>query len=200
MQEMAAEQIAEIRRVQPKGPYFIGGSCTGGVVALEIAQQLRAQGKNVQSLILVDSTFPNWSWYWRYRFRQAWHSKLVPLAQSFRQNRVAFWVTLKQKVRLATPPTEYRIDREKRRIGLKYLRILLRYVPRPYPGPVTLIVCKKKTTYDATWMWRNVVRGGLDIQYVPGDHFTHLRAEAAATAALLDACLEAASDRLQNDG
>jgi hypothetical protein len=36
----------------------------------------------------------------------------------------------------------------------------------------------------------------LHIQQVPGDHFTHLREYAASSAARLDACLEAASDRL----
>jgi amino acid adenylation domain-containing protein len=47
VEEMAAHYIAEIRSVQPEGPYLIGGTCTGGLVAYEMGQQLAAQGHNV---------------------------------------------------------------------------------------------------------------------------------------------------------
>jgi len=41
--QMAEHYIAEMRKVQPRGPYFIGGYCFGGIVAFEMAQQLRSQ-------------------------------------------------------------------------------------------------------------------------------------------------------------
>jgi amino acid adenylation domain-containing protein len=41
---IAAHYIAEMRKVQPQGPYFIGGYCFGGNVAFEMAQQLQQQG------------------------------------------------------------------------------------------------------------------------------------------------------------
>jgi amino acid adenylation domain-containing protein len=125
VQRMAADQIAEILRVQPEGPYLIGGSCIGGVLALEIAQQLCAQGHQVGPLILIDSSFPSLGWYWRYRLWRWWHLELVPLAESFRKNRAAFRLALKQKMGLAMLLPEDRIEREKIRIGLKYLRTSL---------------------------------------------------------------------------
>jgi amino acid adenylation domain-containing protein len=45
VEEMAAHYIAEIRKVQPSGPYNIGGYCFGGLVAFEMAQQLSAGGE-----------------------------------------------------------------------------------------------------------------------------------------------------------
>ena len=45
IEEMAAHYVAEVRKVQPKGPYYIGGYCFGGIVAFEMAQQLRQQGE-----------------------------------------------------------------------------------------------------------------------------------------------------------
>jgi surfactin synthase thioesterase subunit len=42
MEMMAAEHLGDIRKVQPHSPYFIGGACSGGVVAVEIAQQLHS--------------------------------------------------------------------------------------------------------------------------------------------------------------
>jgi amino acid adenylation domain-containing protein len=197
VQEMAAEHIVEIRRVQKTGPYFIGGSCIGGVVAFEIAQQLSNQGEHVEMLVLVDSRFPSKGWYWSYRLRHFWRFDLAPLAKTLYRNPTTVWLALKQTLRLTSPPPEYQVDREKKRIGMKYLRGLLRYAPQPYSAPVTLIICQENMMRDPTWKWRDVIRSDADIQYVPGNHFTHLRAMAASTAARLDACLEAAGHRLQ---
>lgn len=50
--EIATRYLAEIRSVRPKGPYVILGTCTGGVIAFEMAQQLRSVGEQVELLIL----------------------------------------------------------------------------------------------------------------------------------------------------
>jgi amino acid adenylation domain-containing protein len=52
---MAAHYIAEIRTVQPKGPYCIGGYCFGGLVAFEMAQQLRALGEQTPLIALFSA-------------------------------------------------------------------------------------------------------------------------------------------------
>jgi thioesterase domain-containing protein/acyl carrier protein len=59
IESMASHYLKELRVVQPDGPYFLGGWSMGGVVALEMAQQLQAQGQEVKLLALVDSTVPN---------------------------------------------------------------------------------------------------------------------------------------------
>jgi amino acid adenylation domain-containing protein len=58
MTEMAAYYIEEIRKVQPQGPYFIGGHSLGGIVAFEIAQQLHSQGEKIGILAIFDMTAP----------------------------------------------------------------------------------------------------------------------------------------------
>ena len=45
--EMAAAHLEALREVQPEGPYLLGGSCNGGLVAYEIARQLHEQGQRV---------------------------------------------------------------------------------------------------------------------------------------------------------
>jgi pimeloyl-ACP methyl ester carboxylesterase len=45
VEDMAAYYLAEIRKVQPKGPYYIGGYCFGGLVAFEMARILQQQGE-----------------------------------------------------------------------------------------------------------------------------------------------------------
>src|SRR5712692_1384520 len=58
VEEMAAHYIKEMRELQPAGPYFIGGRSLGGMVAFEMACQLRAQGQEVGLLALLD-TYPS---------------------------------------------------------------------------------------------------------------------------------------------
>jgi len=58
IEAMASLYVNEIRRVQPHGPYHLGGYCMGGTVAYEMAQQLKAQGEEVVLLALFDTM--NW--------------------------------------------------------------------------------------------------------------------------------------------
>ncbi|HSF41831.1 MAG TPA: MupA/Atu3671 family FMN-dependent luciferase-like monooxygenase [Thermoanaerobaculia bacterium] len=57
--EMASRYIEAIRSVQPQGPYRLGGWCTGGVVAFEMARQLLERGEEVDRLLLLDSPAPD---------------------------------------------------------------------------------------------------------------------------------------------
>lgn len=51
---LATHYVEQIRKVQHDGPYLIGGFCFGGIVALEVAQQLRANGEEVGVLALIE--------------------------------------------------------------------------------------------------------------------------------------------------
>ncbi|UUU31876.1 amino acid adenylation domain-containing protein [Streptomyces sp. CA-210063] len=59
VEEIAAGYVERIRRVQPEGPYLIGGWSFGGFVAFEMARQLRAAGQEVRRLVLLDTTALN---------------------------------------------------------------------------------------------------------------------------------------------
>jgi amino acid adenylation domain-containing protein len=54
IKEMASYYVERLRRAQPEGPYLLGGWSMGGVVAFEMAQQLRQQGQQVALLALLD--------------------------------------------------------------------------------------------------------------------------------------------------
>jgi hypothetical protein len=55
IEELAASYVSAIRTVQPQGPYRLGGSSFGGVVAFEMAQQLAHAAEEVEMLALIDS-------------------------------------------------------------------------------------------------------------------------------------------------
>ncbi|WP_408646547.1 amino acid adenylation domain-containing protein [Tumebacillus avium] len=56
--ELAARYAAEIRRVQPQGPYRLGGWSFGGAVAYELAAQLKHAGQDVEFLLMLDTYEP----------------------------------------------------------------------------------------------------------------------------------------------
>jgi acyl transferase domain-containing protein/thioesterase domain-containing protein len=58
LEEAAADCIAEIRQVQPQGPYLLGGFSGGGLTAWEMARQLRAAGEEVALTVLLDTPMP----------------------------------------------------------------------------------------------------------------------------------------------
>jgi len=59
IEEMAASRLKTILEVQPEGPYSLGGFCNGGLVAFQVAQLLRAQGKEVACLVLLGANGMN---------------------------------------------------------------------------------------------------------------------------------------------
>jgi thioesterase domain-containing protein/acyl-coenzyme A synthetase/AMP-(fatty) acid ligase/acyl carrier protein len=59
LESMSAEYVEAIRTVQPIGPYLLGGWSLGGVIAFEMARQLKQQGQEVALLALIDSQAPS---------------------------------------------------------------------------------------------------------------------------------------------
>lgn len=57
IENLAARYLEEVRSVQPEGPYYLGGSCFGGVVAFEMAQQLTAQGQTIGAPVLLFDSY-----------------------------------------------------------------------------------------------------------------------------------------------
>nr|UTS84107.1 NRPS [Streptomyces sp.] len=55
IEEMAADYVDQIRKVQPDGPFHLLGWSFGGIVAHEMAIQLQAQGEEVALLTLMDA-------------------------------------------------------------------------------------------------------------------------------------------------
>ncbi|MDJ0726687.1 MAG: amino acid adenylation domain-containing protein, partial [Prochloraceae cyanobacterium] len=59
IEEMATRYLEAIKTVQQQGPYQLVGWSLGGVIALEMAQQLVARGEKIANLSLIDSHAPS---------------------------------------------------------------------------------------------------------------------------------------------
>jgi nonribosomal peptide synthetase DhbF len=56
---MAASYIDAIQTEQPRGPYHLLGYSSGGLLAFEMAHQLKARGEEVAFVALLDTTLPD---------------------------------------------------------------------------------------------------------------------------------------------
>ncbi|MFD9733339.1 amino acid adenylation domain-containing protein [Umezawaea sp. NPDC059074] len=55
VEELARYYLDAIRRVRPTGPYLVAGWSFGGFVAVEMARLIRAEGDEVERLVLIDT-------------------------------------------------------------------------------------------------------------------------------------------------
>jgi acyl-CoA synthetase (AMP-forming)/AMP-acid ligase II/thioesterase domain-containing protein len=55
IEEIAAARLPLVRRAQPKGPYRLFGYCLAGLVAFEVARQLKAAGEEVEIVGMIDT-------------------------------------------------------------------------------------------------------------------------------------------------
>lgn len=61
IEEIAAVYLSEIRKVQPDGPYRLLGRSLGGLIGHSIAEQMQADGMEVEFLAMIDSyVFTSW--------------------------------------------------------------------------------------------------------------------------------------------
>ena len=183
----ARDCLAEIRRVQPQGPYYLGGFSGGGLVAYEMALQLQEAGETVAQLFMLDTPLPE-------KTRLTLLDRLLMKLQDMRRDRVQFaanWINSRrrwanyQKSRLdalAQQPKSFELHNE--RVHEAFLRALERYRIAPYDGEVVLLRPKLKVLYHITGgrklqEGRNIASHDngwsaycphLTVIEVPGDH------------------------------
>ncbi|TAL50364.1 MAG: non-ribosomal peptide synthetase, partial [Methylovulum sp.] len=58
VEELAAFYLKAMRDVQPQGPYYLLGGSSGGLIAYEMARQLRQSGEELALLALLDTYTP----------------------------------------------------------------------------------------------------------------------------------------------
>ncbi|HPF07615.1 MAG TPA: acyltransferase domain-containing protein, partial [Spirochaetota bacterium] len=204
VEEMAAAYIDEIRKFQPGGPYLIAGECVGGIVAYEMAQQLRKSGQEVAHLILMDTHCPTGYFELRERYLNTRRKAVQPLKtmiSEIRHDGIGQAVkTIKENSRML-PPVFFPVTKNlqsQRQILLrtyKYQNTLMRYRTVPYEGEATLIVNEKWLKKEPDMGWSEKHRRYLSIIPVPGDHATRLTTYGTTTGKFLREIIKKAWDK-----
>jgi amino acid adenylation domain-containing protein len=187
--ELAGVYIKEIRTVQPHGPYHFGGYCLGGVIALEIAQQLAGAGETVESVILLETynlkSLPSLNFHlWApIRFLQnVWFhaANFFALRPGDRQKFLGEKIetaTGRVGIRLKTAFQYLRkLGRPEARDDYPHLKVkkanddaVMKYKPQPYDGRVAVIRprCYFVGQNREDFGWGDVVRGDLEVVELP---------------------------------
>ena len=206
-EEMATAYLSEIRDVQPRGPYLLGGFSGGGITALEMARQLRAAGEDVALLVMLDTPAP--------AMRQSLTTadKLAIQLQNVARYRFGYvrrWWRSRQAWKLEMSERRQGVEPQ---VGMQhnveiedaFLRALNRYEVGHYDGDITLYRPRHRLEYrllggrgidvrrdfiqdDNGWR-RHCER--VEIVNVPGDHDSmvlepHVRVLAEAIRAAID--------------
>ncbi len=171
VEEMAAHYIREIRTVQPSGPYALGGLSFGGMVALEMAHQLKQQGEKVSLLVLLD-TFPG-----REQTRTELLAKLARMPRRERAQYVArrlyrIWTSFGRRLYRFFMPAAIKAVQQ----GCQEASHI--YVPPVYDGKMTLFRPTERSLRsvdDETAGWGAWARGGVQIIDISGGHISMMR-------------------------
>jgi amino acid adenylation domain-containing protein len=192
IEEMARGYVEALRALRWEGPYRFLGYCAGGLVALEMAQQLRVEGAKVDLLGMVEPP----------------QAPLAPASSSQLEAlplRVAVYFAAELKVQTSAeeltaasggpegyPDTlwtvfERQAPEQAERLGRQTFDRLLavysamawaerRYVAARYPGRITLFeVSLHRTTPTALPSWSRVSAMPVDHHRIAGNHLTCMR-------------------------
>ncbi len=144
VEEIAAEMLTVIRRVQPDGPYQLAGYSFGGLLAYEVAQRLRATGEAVSVLAIYD-TFTSAGLILRPRWQRiVLHVYMLATTSGrldYIRNQIRWRRSVRQNLdflkRQARSPEEpsSRIGAE---VEIANFQASRTYVPSPYGGSIVL--------------------------------------------------------------
>jgi thioesterase domain-containing protein/NRPS condensation-like uncharacterized protein len=184
LEDQAAFYLAEIREIQPKGPYYFLGYSYGGTVAFEIAQQLHASGEQVELLGMLDS---------RQRDCMVMVQKKDSVLEQL-DRRIARFVGnfvslslgekvdyLRQKLFTRTLRRIYTVAAA---LGFRSVPSFMKsaddiswvaainYRPRPWAGPITLFRASVQPDprLPQDLGWTPLAEGGVELYELPGDH------------------------------
>ncbi|HEY0451257.1 amino acid adenylation domain-containing protein [Actinophytocola sp.] len=200
--DMARSYVDAIRRVQPQGPYNIGGWSLGGTIAFEMVHQLVAGGDEVDNVILIDPMGVRtsdlaavdgdllhdwfmWELLWPDRGAAA-PPVSFPARADTEEAKLRF--VLEQAIANGVLPGGASINLVRRLFGVfkAVIPASAGYRPRPVSTDLTVLNAVRplpdilartlasagNLNQSAAEKWRELTTGHVDLVDIPGDHFT----------------------------
>ncbi len=200
IEDMAAHYIKEIRELRPRGPYFVGGSSVGGLIAYEVAQQLQRSGDEVKLVVLFDTAAPGYPVYLgkrselslrflRMKDRVHHHAETIAILEPGKRLSYisAKAIKAKNQVRRTYKQTIRKIKRgvlsglgrplpDALTVTQNAIKTAVGlYRPTPYDGKLLLFRASKQhrgIQKDDSLGWSKFASDNLEIHEIKGDHGT----------------------------
>ena len=186
LETMATRYNSALRTVQPEGPYYLGGASLGGLVAFEMAQQLRADGKQIAMLAAIDTPIPTRvqadilrddADILAYLINADDDLAVSPdrIRQISPDERLQYFVDHGRMAKRLLPDTS--LDKLARylRIFKQNLQAMRRYRPQPYAGPILFFRARDPDAFGPKYPeidWIDLAVDGVKVVEVPGNHIT----------------------------
>ncbi len=189
MEDIAAHYIREILEQNPDGPYALAGYSFGGLIAFEMAKQLKALGKEIKMLAMFDTIVhknitglkEHNNYYKRLSNlgkKVAWNISLLakdPIPNlkyksHVLKRRYQRWVGQngKNDIKEADAVFGGKVDQANK-------KAFDQYQLTPYDGKIYLFKARAQRFYLDDFEslgWQPFALGGVEIHEVPGDHLT----------------------------
>ena len=185
VEEMASHYIEVLRVRQPEGPYFLGGSSSGGIIAFEMAQQLNALGQKVALLAMVDSPGPNQmsatpqneteSMIYLLRVNPAVSVSFDDFRKLEPDEQIVYFWKQGKTANSRLPDLDLPEIRNFLRVFQVNSQALSKYKPQVYPGNIIFFHAKEAHPMFAKnpeQAWVDLAANGLEVINVPGNHIT----------------------------
>ncbi len=190
MEDIAAHYINEILEQNPDGPYALAGYSFGGLIAFEMAKQLKAMGKEVKMLAMFDTIVRKD--ITNEKEAESYYKKLATLGKKVAWN-------ISSLAKNPIPNFKYKSYILKRKyqrwagkdnvnnnfqeadaiyggkVDLANKEAFDHYSITPYAGKIDLFKAEQHRFYldDFKYLgWKPYALGGIEIHTVPGDHLT----------------------------
>ncbi|WP_040774179.1 AMP-binding protein [Rhodococcus rhodnii] len=170
---MVRRHLRTMRAVQPQGPYRLVGHSLGGILAIEVARALRAEGHDVAALTVLDTLLPP-------------GARPVGTGTTPVSGPAIAAPPLVERVRVHARVYTAGVIRREHALQEKVfweqgVRVGARWRPRPLDVPARVVIAADNPD-DPQW-WRRILTGPLDIDRVAGDHHAVLHAPTIHTVA-----------------
>jgi thioesterase domain-containing protein len=176
LNETSLEGIIEhylelMRQVQPKGPYLIGGYCSGGKLALALANKMQEQGDELAFLFLLDPTPPNIKHYCvsKIYYRSIYKTfislpfkeKLMFLKMNIRRRITITIIEYFYRKSINIPQLLHRFIADQ--IAYRSsLSVIFDYVPNTITNRILLILSNQDEP-ELQYNWHDILKGQVEI-------------------------------------
>jgi thioesterase domain-containing protein/acyl carrier protein len=187
LEEMAADYVGELRKVQPVGPYWLLGWSLGGLIVFEMARQLDALGERAALVAIIDAGMIKLGETFDEddvvpMLLQLFPEELRPSEKELKNlsadQQLDFFRVRAERARLVALNDSPIEDQHVFQVFQANMSALTDYHPEPFAGKLTLFRARQDATpmhREAYMGWGPWALGGIEEHRVEGEHINLFR-------------------------